>query len=75
MSPSDSNKEQVLNEETRFYMFYFHPRDTRQEVAAQDLYVPFFPPHIHSLTSSLLSCCDATDRLSRNWCFKEELRL
>ena len=36
MSPSDSNKEQVLNEETRFYMFYFHPRDARQEVTARE---------------------------------------
>ena len=51
-------------------MFFTHPHDALQEVAAQDVRAPFFPPHIHSLTSSLLSCCDR-----QNWDFNQELRL
>ncbi|THH03662.1 hypothetical protein EW145_g6105 [Phellinidium pouzarii] len=36
--PPGPNKAQAFSEETLFYMFYAHPRDALQEVAAQELF-------------------------------------
>ena len=37
--PPGPQKAQAFSEETLFYMFYAHPKDALQEVAAQELFV------------------------------------
>ena len=42
--PPGPAKAQAFSDETLFFMFYSSPRDALQEIAAQELYVPFLCP-------------------------------
>jgi CCR4-NOT transcription complex subunit 2 len=69
--PPGPNKAAAFSDETLFFMFYSHPRDALQEVAAQELSaLLFFFPTCAPCSFSFTFC-----RWNRNWRYHKERRL
>lgn len=69
------SKAVAFSEETLFFMFYAHPRDALQEIAAQELYVLSSPLPSPIFRSRILTPIALAHRWNRNWRFNKDLRL